>query len=81
MKVWVLIIDSEVFGVFKNAEDALEEAKIRLYDHACLYNYSHTDYQEALDTLIRFFNERNTYGFFGTALLDWDISVTESELS
>lgn len=81
MKVWVLIIDGEVFGVFKDAEKALEEAKSRLYDHACLYDYPLTDYQEALDTLVRFFNERETYGFFGTCLLDWEISVTESELS
>ena len=81
MKVWVLIIDDEICGVFKNAEDALESAKINLYDHACSYNYPLTDYNEALNTLMRFFNERETYGFFGTALLDWDISVTESELS
>ena len=81
MKVWVLIIDGEVFGVFKNAEDALEEAKTRLYVHVCDYNYSLNEYKEALDTLGKFFNERGTYGFFGTALLDWDISITESELN
>ena len=27
MKVWVLMVDGEVWGVFKNAEKALEKAK------------------------------------------------------
>lgn len=81
MKVWVLIIDEQVCGVFKNAEDAFKSAKVELHDHACDYNYPIADYATALDDLYDTFNERESTGFFGTSLLDWEISVTESELS
>lgn len=81
MKVWVLMVDSEIWGVFKNAEKALEKAKTELYHHACVYDYPPDEYEEARNTLIKFFNERETYGFFGTCFLDWEISITESELN
>ena len=81
MKVWVLIIDTEVCGVFKNAEDAFKSAKVELHDHACDYNYPITDYAEALDNLYNTFDQKDSTGYFGTFLLDWEISVTESELS
>ena len=81
MKVWVLIIDEQVCGVFKNAEDAFKSAKIELYDHACDYSYMVADYAPALDDLYDTFNNRESTGYFGTSLLDWEISVTESELS
>jgi len=55
MKVWVLVIDEQVCGVFKNAE--------------------------ALDNLYNTFDQKDSTGYFGTFLLDWEISVTESELS
>ena len=81
MKVWVLIIDEQICGVFKNAEDAFKSAKINLHDHACDYNCPITDYAPALDDLYDTFDNKDSTGFFGTALLDWEISVTESELS
>lgn len=81
MKVWVLIIDDEVYGVFKNAQKANEKALAELYHHACDYNYPSTDYKEAFDDLVDTFNRRESSGFFGTSLLDWEISVVESELS
>ena len=50
MKVWVLMVDGEVWGVFKNAEKALEKAKTELYHHACVYGYPPDEYEEARNT-------------------------------
>lgn len=69
MKVWVLMVDSEIWDVFKSAVKALEKAKTELYHHACVYGYPPDEYEEARNTLVKFSTKERLTAFSALASL------------